>query len=61
MIGMQLSGIPIKEIAKFRKKSLTATKEYIRVSKNRARSYLAPCDKINTYSKAIENKEELKW
>jgi len=48
MIGMQLSGIPIKEIAKFRKKSLSATKEYIRVSKNRARSYLAPCNKIGT-------------
>jgi len=54
IIGMQLSGTPIKEIAKFRKKSLSATKEYIRVSKNRARSYLAPCDKINTYSKAIK-------
>ena len=55
IIGMQLSGTPIKEIAKFRKKSLSATKEYIRVSKNRARAYLAPCDKINTYSKAIQN------
>ena len=54
IIGMQLSGTPIKEIAKFRKKSLSATKEYIRVSKNRARSYLAPCNKINTYSKAIK-------
>ena len=54
IIGMQLSGTPIKEIAKFRKKSLSATKEYIRVSKNRARSYLVPCNKINTYSKAIK-------
>ena len=54
IIGMQLSGTPIQEIAKFRKKSLSATKEYIRVSKNRARSYLAPCNKINTYSKAIK-------
>ena len=54
IIGMQLSGTPIKEIAKFRKKSLSATKEYIRVSKNRARSYLAPCNKINAYSKAIK-------
>jgi len=50
IIGMQLSGTPIKEIAKFRKKSLSATKEYLRVSKNRARSYLAPCNKINTKS-----------
>jgi len=54
IIGMQLSGTPIAEIAKFRKKSLSATKEHIRVSKKRARSYLAPCDKINTYSKAIK-------
>ena len=54
IIGMQLSGTPIAEIAKVRKKSLSATREYIRVSKIRARSYLAPCDKINTYSKAIK-------
>ena len=54
VIGMQLSGTPIIEIAKLRKKSISATKEYIRVSKIRAKSYLAPCDKINTYSKAIE-------
>jgi len=57
VIGMQVSGSSIAQIAKFRRKSISATKEFIRISKIRAKSYLEPCSKINTYSKAIKIKE----
>ena len=58
VIGMQVSGTTIAQIAKFRRKSISATKEFIRVSKIRAKPYLEPCSKINTYSKAIKIKEK---
>ena len=57
VIGMQVDGTSIAQIAKFRRKSISATKEFIRISKIRAKSYLEPCSKINTYSKAIKIKE----
>ena len=57
VIGMQVSGNSIAQIAKFRRKSISATKEFIRISKIRAKPYLEPCSKINTYSKAIKIKE----
>ena len=57
VIGMQVDGTSIAQIAKFRRKSISATKEFIRISKIRAKPYLEPCSKINTYSKAIKIKE----
>jgi len=46
-IGMQLDDIPIKEIAKWQKRKVGTQREFIRVSKEKARSYFKPCYKIS--------------
>jgi hypothetical protein len=48
-IGMQLDDIPIKEIAKWQKRKVGTQREFIRVSKEKARSYFEPCYKISIY------------
>jgi hypothetical protein len=45
-IGMQLDNIPIKEIAKWQKRKVGTQREFIRASKEKARSYFEPCNKI---------------
>ena len=45
-IGMQLDNIPIKEIAKWQKRKVGTQREFIRASKEKAKSYFEPCNKI---------------
>ena len=45
-IGMQLNNIPIKEIAKWQKRKVGTQREFIRASKEKAKSYFEPCNKI---------------
>lgn len=46
-IGMQLDDIPIKEIAKWQKRKVGTQREFIRASKEKAKSYFDPCYKIS--------------
>jgi hypothetical protein len=45
-IGMQLDNIPIKEIAKWQKRKVGTQREFIRASKEKAKTYFEPCNKI---------------
>ena len=45
-IGMQLDNIPIKEIAKRQKRKVGTQREFIRASKEKAKTYFEPCNKI---------------
>ena len=42
-IGMQMNKIPIKAIAKWQKRKVGTQREFIRASKEKAKSYFAPC------------------
>ena len=45
-IGMQLNNIPIKKIAEWQKRKIGTQREFIRASKEKAKSYFEPCNKI---------------
>jgi hypothetical protein len=45
-IGMQMNKIPIKAIAKWQKRKVGTQREFIRASKEKAKSYFAPCYEI---------------
>ena len=49
-IAMQLSGIKIKDIANMQNRKEATQREFIRASKEKARSYFAPCNEIGIYS-----------